>query len=103
LASTATGFSNSACPLQERLAAADTQEMTVWGWIAVAVAAFAGLSIGVTLAIARILGSISADLNQMLEDESWTSAPLTRAVDPRVDDLSPRRARRSTHRSRTRS
>jgi hypothetical protein len=77
--------------------------MTVWGWIAVAAAAFAGLSIGVGLVIARILGSISAALNQMLEDESWTSAPLTRAVDPPVDDLSPRRARRATHGSRTRS
>jgi hypothetical protein len=77
--------------------------MTVWGWIAVAVAAFAGLSIGVTFAIARILGSISADLNQMLEDESWTSAPLTRAVEAPLDDLSPLRARRAAHGSRTRS
>jgi hypothetical protein len=52
--------------------------MTVWGWIAVAAAAFAGLSIGVSLVIARILGSISAGLNQILENEGWTSAPLTR-------------------------
>jgi hypothetical protein len=52
--------------------------MTVWGWIAVAAAALAGLSIAVGLVIARILGSISAGLNQMLEDEGWTSAPLTR-------------------------
>jgi len=88
--------------LQGRLAAADTQEMTVWGWIAVAAAALAGLSIGVGLVIARILGSISAGLNQMLEDEGWTSAPLTRAIDPPADDLSPRRAKRATHRSRAR-
>jgi hypothetical protein len=74
--------------------------MTVWGWIAVAAVGSAGLSIGVGLGIARILGSISAGLSQMLEDEGWTSAPLTRAV---VDDLSPRRARLATHRSRTRS
>jgi hypothetical protein len=100
---TATGFSNSARPLQERPLAADTREMTGWGWIALGAAVFAGLSIAVGLVIARILGSISAALNQMLEEESWTSAPLTRAVDPRVDDLSPRRARRATHRSRTRS
>jgi len=77
--------------------------MTVWGWIAVAAAAFAGLSIGVTLAIAKILGSISAGLNQMLEEESWTSAPVARAVEPPVDDLSPRRARRAVQPSRTRS
>ena len=52
--------------------------MTVWGWIAVGTAAFAGVSIAVALVIARILGSISSGLNQMFEDESWTSAPLTR-------------------------
>jgi hypothetical protein len=75
--------------------------MTVWGWITVAAAAFAGLSIAVSLVIARILGSISAGLNQMLEEENWTSAALTRAVDQTVDDLSPRRARQATH-SRTR-
>jgi hypothetical protein len=74
--------------------------MTVWGWIAVAAAGFAGLSLGVGLVIAKILGAISAGLNQMLEDDGWTSAPLTRAA---VDDLSPRRAGRATHRSRTRS
>ena len=50
----------------------------MWGWIAVAAAAFAGVSIAVGLVIARILGSISSGLNQMFEDESWTSAPLTR-------------------------
>jgi hypothetical protein len=75
--------------------------MTVWGWIAVAAAAFAGLSIAVGLVIARILGSISAGLNEMLEAESWTSAPLTRGVEPPVDELSSRRARRATLRSRT--
>jgi hypothetical protein len=74
--------------------------MTVWGWVGVAAVGLAGLSIGVGFGIARILGSISAGLNQMLEDEGWTSAPLTRAA---VDDLSPRRARRAKHRSRTRS
>jgi hypothetical protein len=75
--------------------------MTVWGWIAVAAVAFAGLSIAFGFGIARILGSITAGLNQLLEEETWTSAPLTRAVDPPLDDLSPRRARRATHRSRT--
>jgi hypothetical protein len=55
--------------------------MTVWGWIAVAATAFAGLSIGVGFVIARILGSISAGLNQLCEDEGWTSAPLTRETE----------------------
>jgi hypothetical protein len=75
--------------------------MTV-GWIGAAAAVFAGLSIVVGLVIARILGSISAGLNQMLEDESWTFAPPTRAFEAPVDDLAPLRARRATHhRSRT--
>jgi hypothetical protein len=75
--------------------------MTVWGGIAVAAAGFAGVSVGVGLVIARILGSISAGLNEMFEDEVWTSAPLTRALDLPIDDLSQRRASRTTHGSRT--
>jgi xanthine dehydrogenase iron-sulfur cluster and FAD-binding subunit A len=77
--------------------------MMVWERIAVAALAFAGLSIGLGLVIARILGSISAGLNRTLEDESWTSAPLTRAVEAAVDDFSPLQARRATHGSRTRT
>jgi hypothetical protein len=77
--------------------------MTMWGWIGVAAVAFAGLSVAVALVIARILGSISAGLNQLLEEETWMSAPLTRAVDAPVNDLSQRRASRTTHGSRTRS
>jgi hypothetical protein len=77
--------------------------MTVSGWIVVAAAAFAGLSIGVGLVIARIFGSISAGLNRMLEDESWTSAPLTRALEAPVGDLSPLRASRATYGARTQS
>jgi hypothetical protein len=64
------------------------------------------LSIGVTFAIATILGSLSARVNQMLEDESWTSAPPSRAIEASVDDLSPLRApraTRATHGSRSRS
>jgi hypothetical protein len=75
--------------------------MTVWGGIAVAAAGFAGLSLGVGLVIARILGSISTGLNEMFEEEVWTSAPLTRALDLPVDDLSQLRASRTTHGSRT--
>jgi hypothetical protein len=74
--------------------------MTVWGWIEVAAAALAGLSIAVGLAISRILGSISAGLNQMFEDESWTSAPLTRDTErsetPKIGaDARDRRSRSS--------
>jgi hypothetical protein len=76
--------------------------MTVWGWIAVTAGALIGLSIVISLVIARILGSISSGLNQMLDDESWTLAPLTRAIEPPADDLSSRRATREKQESRTR-
>ena len=66
--------------------------MTVWGWIAVTAGILLGLSIAISLVIARILDSISAGLNQMFDEESWTSAPLTRAIEP-ANDLSPRRPR----------
>jgi hypothetical protein len=73
--------------------------MTAWGWIAVAAVALAGLSIGVGLVIARTLGSISAGLNQMLEEEGWTSAPLTREIErseaPQISFAAPARDRRS--------
>jgi hypothetical protein len=79
--------------------------MTLWGWIAVAVAAFVGLSIAVGLVIARILGSISAGANLMFEEERWLSAPLTRAVKESVDELELRRRseKRATQGPRTRS
>lgn len=63
----------------------------MWGWIAVTAAAFVGLSIAVGLVIARILGSISAGLNLMFEEERWRSAPLTREVQESVDELELRR------------
>jgi len=95
----ATGFSDSGCPLQEGRPAADIREMTMWGWIAVAATAFAGVSIAVGLVIARVLGSISARLNQMFEDESWTTTPLTRdtkrAETPQIGFAAHARDRRS--------
>jgi len=60
--------------------------MTVWGWIAVAAGTLLGLSVVIGLVIARVLGSISSRLNHMFEEESWTSAPLTRAVEPPRDE-----------------
>ena len=68
---------------------ADTWRMTVWGWIAVTAGILLGLSIAISLVIARILRSISSGLNQMFDEESWTSAPLTRAIEP-ANDLSRR-------------
>ena len=52
--------------------------MMVWTWIGVGVAGFLALSLLFGLAIARVLGSIGAEIAQLLEAEGWTSAPLTR-------------------------
>ena len=77
--------------------------MNVWGWIGIGVATFLVLSIAVGLAIAKFLGAISSGINQMLEHEGWTSAPLTRAIEEPSDDLSQRRSEREQqHGSRTR-
>jgi hypothetical protein len=73
--------------------------MSVWGWIGVGVATFLVLSIAVGLAIAKILGAISSGINQILEQEGWTSAPLTRAIEQPSDDLSPRRSQREHQQS----
>jgi hypothetical protein len=77
--------------------------MSVLVWLGVGLAGLLAVSLLVGLAIARMLGTIGDEIAQLLETEPWTSAPLTRAVDPPVDDLSPRRARRATRSSRTRS
>jgi hypothetical protein len=76
--------------------------MSVWGWIGVGVATFFALSIAAGLAIARILGAISSGINQILEHEGWTSAPLTRAIEQPSDDISPQETRRAKRGSRTR-
>lgn len=57
------------------------EPMTVWVWIGVGVAAFLALSIAASFAIARVLGAISSDINEILEREGWMSAPLTRATE----------------------
>jgi hypothetical protein len=77
--------------------------MTVWGWIAVTAGTLIGLSIVISLVIAKILGSISSGLNQMFEEESWRSAPLTRAVKAaRMDERKRRSVRRAAQGWKTR-
>jgi hypothetical protein len=76
--------------------------MNVWAWIGVGVASFLVISTAAGLAIAKVLGTISSGINQILEHEGWASAPLTRAIEQPGDDLSPRRARREKRGSRTR-
>jgi hypothetical protein len=55
--------------------------MTVWGWIGVATVTFLGLTLVVTLAVARILGAIGHKVSELLDEEAWTTAPLARAAE----------------------
>lgn len=52
--------------------------MNAWSWAIVGVAAFLALSFLVAFGVAAILGRISRELSELLEPESWASAPLTR-------------------------
>jgi hypothetical protein len=54
--------------------------MTVWGWIAIGAFVLMGVSLLVGLAIARILGTISDEISQLLDEDAWSSAPLARAI-----------------------
>jgi hypothetical protein len=61
--------------------------MTVWAWIGVGVAGLLAVSLVVGLAIARVLGTISGEIGQLLEAEAWTLAPLTRETEPLAQAL----------------
>jgi hypothetical protein len=52
----------------------------VWVWLGVAVVGLLALSLSVSLAIALTLGRIADEITEVMESESWSSAPLTRAV-----------------------
>lgn len=52
----------------------------MWGWIAIGLGSFLGLSALVGFALARVLGAISHRVVEMYETEGWVSEPLTRAV-----------------------
>jgi hypothetical protein len=55
--------------------------MSIWDWVAIGVGTAIGVPLLVGLAIARILGSIAADVSNLLDQEEWSSAPLTRALE----------------------
>jgi hypothetical protein len=48
--------------------------MPVWAWIEIGAASVIALSIVVSLAVAAILGSISSEVSQLLEVDSYASA-----------------------------
>jgi hypothetical protein len=58
--------------------------MTVWMWIGTGVAGVLALSLVLGIAMARILGKIGEEVNELLEAEPWTSAPLSRETETLV-------------------
>jgi hypothetical protein len=50
--------------------------MPMWAWIVTGAFAVVAASSVVGLVVAAILGGISRDVSQLLEAESWASAPL---------------------------
>jgi hypothetical protein len=55
--------------------------MTLWAWIGVGISGLVALSLVASLAIARILGTISEEITELLDAEPWASAPLKRETD----------------------
>jgi hypothetical protein len=60
--------------------------MTVWAWFGIGTIALLGLSLFAAIAMAKVLGTISEEVTQLLEEDPWTSAPLMRGIEPSVDD-----------------
>jgi hypothetical protein len=55
--------------------------MSIWVWLAVGMAAFIVLPILFGLTVGRILRQVAQDVNDLLEAEEWSGAPLTRALE----------------------
>jgi hypothetical protein len=67
--------------------------MSIWTWIVIAAFSWTGFSFLVGLAIARVLGSISHRVSDLLgaqKAEAWAfAAPLARGIEEREDELVP--------------
>ncbi len=53
--------------------------MTLWAWLAVGAAGALGVSLLVGLAVGAVLGTIGREIDELVEAESWASAPPARA------------------------
>jgi hypothetical protein len=53
--------------------------MPISMWIALGVVGTFGLSALISLALGTVLGSIGREVSELLEAESWTTLPPTRA------------------------
>ena len=75
--------------------------MSAWGWVAIGVTAFFAVGVVVAFAVASVLGKIATQVAALLENEEWSTAPVTKekAVN---DELTVRRATRSPRGSKIR-
>lgn len=71
--------------------------MAIWAWIAIGATALCVISVLVGLAIARILGEITRQASDLLDEQTWASAPLTRAAKPDPDEESPEATAEKAH------
>jgi hypothetical protein len=55
--------------------------MSMWSWLGIATTAFIGVPLVVGLGVSRILGQVSHEVTELLENEEWSGAPLNRALE----------------------
>ena len=78
--------------------------MTVWGWVAVGIGGFLGVALLIGVLLARILGTIGAEVTRLLEAEDpWASTPLTREKEETEEPTPSEPTRIHVHGRRSRS
>jgi hypothetical protein len=65
--------------------------MTIWAWVAIGATTLYAIGVLLSLAIGRMLSDIARSASELLDEQHWASAPLTRASPSRADGESPRR------------
>jgi hypothetical protein len=63
----------------------DSREMPMWVWVGIGIGSFLLVSATVTLAVARILGTIAAKVAHLQETDDWAMLPPARASEERKD------------------
>jgi uncharacterized membrane protein len=56
--------------------------MPMWTWIAIGVGSFLVAALLVTLAVARVLGTIGLEISRLQEQEFWATWEPSRTVKP---------------------
>jgi len=61
--------------------------MSVWSWVIVGASAYLVLSVVVAVALSATLRRIGGNASDLLERESWATAPLTREIQEEQEAL----------------